>query len=60
MDGVKKWRDVTNFVFWNKDSGQSVETELEGEEESQHTTMLEEVWARGVFKRLDFWIWEFR
>lgn len=41
-------------MFWKKDSGHSVETGLEGEEERQYTTVLEAIRARGVFKRLDF------
>lgn len=45
---------MTNYVFWNKDSGHSVETGLEGEKGSQHTAVLEEIPARGVFERLDF------
>lgn len=41
---------ITNFVFYRKGSGHSVETGLRGEKESQHTRILEE----RVFKRLDF------
>lgn len=49
IDGVEKWKNITNFVFYNKNSGHRVETGFEGEE-SPYTAIPEEIWAEGYLR----------